>query len=238
MARSRMMCSKGTIVLALALLVAACKKFEPSPAASAPVVAAPAGLTPDAPKAFGPRCVWLAFRTTSAAVVMRALALNDVAPSTWVDGVKAAYAGRIFVTPPMGEWVLAASTRFPDPGDGNHPDLATPALTRLSQVVGEVQYFGTDEDVGWHAWARFVHGAPVRKLAYLAAHDLVIWADGEPSPEERKLGLVYTRKGLREPPFPSEKDLFAIAGAWSVDPSALETRHLPPSLGLVGSGAL
>jgi hypothetical protein len=226
----------ATVILAAALATAAaCKKSEPPPAAPAPVVAAP---TPDAPKAFGPRCVWLAFRTTSAAVVMRALELRDVAPSTWIDGVKAAYAGRIFVTPPIDGWVLAASTRFPDPGDGSHPDLATPALVRLSQAVGEVQYFGTDEDVGWAAWARFVHGAPTRKLSYLGAHDLVIWADGEPSSEERKLGLLYTRKGLREPPFPSEKNVFAIAGAWSVDPSALETRHLPPSLGLVGSGAL
>jgi hypothetical protein len=231
---------RATTILATVLAVtAACKKNETQNETknekSAPAAPAPTALAPDAPKAFGPRCVWFAFRGVAPAAVVRALGLRDVAPSTWLVGVKGAYAGRVFVTPPIDGWVLAASTRFPDTGDQKHADEATPALARLSQALGEVQYFGTDADVGWQAWARFVNGAPVRKLAYLGAHNLAMWADGEITPEERKLGLVYTKAGLREPPFPSEANVLALAGAWSVDPSTLETRHLASSLGLLGT---
>jgi len=80
-----------------------------------------------------------------------------------------------------------------------------------------------------------VKGVAVRKVAYLGAHGAVIWAEGEPTPEERKLGLLYTAKSLEKPPRPSEANVFALAGAWSVDPSTLQSRNLPPSLGLVGS---
>ena len=210
----------------------ACKKSEsgtPAPATAA--------LTPDEPQGFGPKCVWLAFRGVSPQAVARALEIHDVAPSTWADGLKAAYGGRAFVSPPIadGGWVLAASTRFPDAGDQDHPDKATPALVHLSQALGEAQYFVTHDGLDLHAWAKFVNGKPVRKVAYLGRQGVVIWAEGEPTPEERRLGLLYTEKGIEKERHPTEENVFALAGAWSVDPSTLQARHLPASLGLVGS---
>jgi hypothetical protein len=216
----------------------ACKKKEA-------LGSAPAAVMPDAPQGFGPRLVWLAFRA-SPETVTRALEIRDVAPSTWADGLKAAYQGRVFVTPsipngpdgsgPMDTgWVLAASTRFPDPGDKNHKDEATPALERLSRALGEVQYFTNYDVLDLHAWARFVNGAPVRKLAFIGADGTVVWDQGPLTPEERKLGLLYTRESLAKEPYPSEANVYALAGAWSVDPSTLQTRQLPPSLGLLGS---
>jgi hypothetical protein len=215
----------AAILLATLAAAAGCKK-------SAPAAPAP---TPDEPQGFGPRCVWLAFRGASPEAVARALDLRDAGPSTWADGLKAAYATRVFVTPPIDGWVLAASTRFPDPGEKGHEDKATPVLVQLSQALGEVQYFATHDGLELAAWARFVNGAPVRKIAWFGKHGLVIWADGEPTPEERKLGLAYTAKGLESPPYPNEANVFALAGAWSVDPSTLQARHLPASLGIVGS---
>jgi hypothetical protein len=218
-------------LLAGATLVAvpACKKSAPPPPAAL-------ALTPDAPQGFGPRLVWLAFRGVGPEAVARGLELRDPMASTWADGLKAAYAGRVFVTPPLGDagWVLAASTRFPDPGDKKHPDAATPALVHLSQLFGEVQYFATYDVLDLHAWARFVKGAPVRKLAFLGADSAYIWAEGDPTPEERKLGIIYTGQPAGDKQ-PTEENVFAVAGAWSVDPTTLQTRNLPPSLGVVGS---
>jgi hypothetical protein len=232
--------STATAVVLAAIFAAApaCKKTEP-------VASAPAAPTADEPQGFGPRLVWLAFRA-SPELVARALDIRDVASSTWADGLKAAYQGRVFVTPPIAaagdgsgapgsSWVLAASTRFPDPGDRNHKDDATPALERLSRALGEVQYFATYEVLDLHAWARFVNGAAVRKLAFIGADGTIVWEAGDLTPEERKLGLLYTRKSLGKEPYPSEANVFALAGAWSVDPSTLQSRHLPPSLGLVGT---
>jgi hypothetical protein len=219
------------IVLAAVLVTApACKKKEPAFATLAGM------LTPDAPEGFGPRIVWFAFRASPEAVA-RALELKDPASSAWGDGLKAAYLGRVFITPPIGEtgWVLAASTRFPDPGDRNHRDDATPTLERLSRALGEVQYFATYDVLDLHAWARFVNGTAVRKLAFLGADDLLLWADGEPTPKERELSVAFVAKGVIKEPFPTEENVFAIAGAWSVDPTTLQNRKLPPSLGVVGS---
>ncbi|HVU49997.1 MAG TPA: hypothetical protein VHL80_04890 [Polyangia bacterium] len=219
----------AAVVASFTAALAGCKKSEPA-APAAPL------LSPDVPQGFGPRLVWLAFRGVGPEGVARGLDLHEPASATWADGLKAAYQGRVFVTPPLGDagWVLAASTRFPDPGDKKHPDAATPALIRLSQLFGEVQYFATYDVLDLHAWARFVKGAPVRKLAYLGADSVYVWADGEPTPEERKLGLAFADKPVGDKA-PTEENVFAVAGAWSVDPSTLQTRKLPPSLGVVGS---
>jgi hypothetical protein len=215
--------------MALALAPACKKSGEQSASPTAPA------LTPDAPQGFGPRLVWFAVRSGNPEAVARALSLHDVAPSTWADGLKGAYGGRVFVTPPIDGWVLAASTRFPDPGDKKHPDNATPALVSLSRTLGEVQYFATYEVFDLQAWARYVNGAPVRKVAYLGADSLALWAEGEPTPEERKLGLVFTKENMAKDPSPSTDNVFAVAGAWSVDPTKLQTRGLPPSLGMIGT---
>jgi hypothetical protein len=225
-----------TAMLAAVLAAApACRKTAPGPTP-------PGVLTPDAPQGFGPRMVWLAFKGASPEAVARALDLRDPGSSTWADGLKAAYQGRVFVTPPLGDtgWVLAASTRFPDPGDKKHPDAATPALVRLSQALGEVQYFATYDVLDLHAWARFVNGAAVRKLAFLGADSAYVWSEGAPTPEESKLGLAFASPGLAgkvndKTPTPSEANVFAVAGAWSVDPSTLQSKNLPVSLGVVGS---
>jgi len=222
----------ASLVLASILAAApACKKTAPAPA-PAP--------TPDEPQGFGPRLVWLAFRARPELVV-RALEIRDVAPATWAQGLAEAYKGKVFVTPPLGGtsvdagWVLAASTRFPDPGDKNHKDEATPALERLSRALGEVQYFTTYDVLDLQAWARFDKGAAVRKLAFIGADGTVVWDDGEPTPQERALGLLFTGERLKHEPHPTAENVFAVAGAWSVDPSTLQTRHLPPSLGTLGS---
>jgi hypothetical protein len=217
------------ILAAVIVAAPACRKRE---AAVTPA----AGPTPppDLPRAFGPRCVWLAVHGATTAAVARALALGDAAPSGWEAGVKAAYAGRVFVTPPLDGWVLAASVRLPDAGGGaQHPDEATPLLARLSAALGEVQYFGSYDEIGWLAWARFRDGKALRKFAVLGAQDAVLWNEGEPTAEERALGLAPGDRGGDAGL--DDRSIFALARAWSVDPSALEARHLGPSLGMTGT---
>ena len=63
---------------------------------------------PDKPVSFGYKCAWYAMRTNDTDAVVAALRLDGVVASTWKEGVKAAYAGRVFVTPPLGGWTLTA----------------------------------------------------------------------------------------------------------------------------------
>jgi hypothetical protein len=216
-------------ILALAAFAPACRRHAPADESGGALTP-----PPDLPRPFGPRCVWLAVRGAKPADVARALGLRETAPSSWESGVKGAYAGRVFVTPPIDGWVLAASTRFPDAGDATHEDRATPLLARLSGALGEVQYFGAHDGIGWWAWARFKEGAAVRKAAVLAAQDAVLWNEGEPTTAEQSLGL--TLKGPSKGGAAiDDHGVFSLARAWSVDPSAIEARHLGPSLGIIGA---
>jgi hypothetical protein len=216
-------------ILALVALTPACRRHA-APDTPEGALTPP----PELPRPFGPRCVWLAFHGATTAAVARALELREAAPSGWEAGVKGAYAGRVFVTPPIDGWVLAASVRFPDAGDAAHEDRATPLLARLSGALGEVQYFGAHDGIGWWAWARFKDGAAVRKAAVLAAQDTVLWNEGEPTTAEQSLGLALTAAGANKPAI-DDHSVFSLARAWSVDPSAIESRHLGPSLGILGT---
>jgi hypothetical protein len=244
--RSRTRACRGR-GLALAALVAlgaasACRSTpsEPAPAPTPAAAKAPAaGPAPiaDRPVAFGPKCLWIAVRGATPEAVARALKLEGVEPSTWATGVRVAYAGRVFVTPVLDHgWVLAASVGFPDTGDALHADETTPWLARIAPQFPELQFFATHRVIEWHAWARYVNGAPVRKFSFLGEDGTFIWDEGAPTPEERKLGLVYKRVATKDDdPLPLEQDVLALAGLWSVDPSKLGDGTRPPGLGLVGS---
>jgi len=231
-------------MLAATSVTAACRKVvvssEPAAPSSPETPRAPApDVAPvdDRPVSFGPKCLWIAVRGATPAAVARALQLDNVAPSTWATGVRSAYGGRVFVTPPLGSgWVLAASVGFPDTGDALHADETTPFLERLAPLFPEVQFFATHSVIQWHAWARYVNGTAVRKFSFLGEDGTFIWDQGAPTPEEQKLGLVFKRVAAKEDdPLPLERNVMALAGLWSVDPSKLGAANLPPSLGLVGS---
>jgi hypothetical protein len=190
---------------------------------------------PDEPVSFGYKCAWLAIRADSARAVAEALDLEDLRPSGWSDGLDAAYSGQLFVTPPLRGWVFAVSTSLPDCGDENRPDAVSPLLARLGERFPEVQYFATHRVVEFHAWARVVEGRTLRKLAWVGDQGFVAWDEGEPTGEERALGIAHTRRSIEAGKAPREADVMAIAGSWSLDPSTLEEQALPPGLGLLGT---
>jgi hypothetical protein len=189
-------------------------------------------LRPDPPQSFGYKCAWIAVRSDSAAAVAEALDLADVGPSTWARGVDAAYAGAVFVTPPLRGWVLAASSALPS--NETHADELTPQLVWLARRFPDVQCFGTHRVVEAHLWARIVNGAFVRKFSYVGDQGIVLWDEGAPTPEEEALGMAFSRESAEEGEVPTEEDVMALAGRWSVDPSRLEEEGLPLSLGLAG----
>ncbi len=189
----------------------------------------------DRPMSFGYKCVWIAVREATPIHVAESLGLTGLAPVAWADGVDAAYDGRVFVTPPFDGWVLAASTKFPDSGGGDHPDHATPFIEALSQRCGEVQYFGTHRVVEWHAWARAVKGTFLRKFSYVGERGEVLWNDGEPTDVERELRVGVDPDGSEERPFPDEEHVLATAARWGLGPGTLDDRDDAPRLGYEGT---
>ncbi|MCX5117876.1 hypothetical protein OG992_11845 [Micromonospora sp. NBC_00362] len=189
-------------------------------------------MAPDAALGFGYKIDWLATRDRDADAVAAALNLSRPTPATWRDAVTAAYddQGQWLLTPPLDRWTLAASRDVPVPED----DRFTPWLAALSQLLGEVQYFGTHRVVEYHGWGRARGGVVERAFAYLGERGEVLFDVGERTLEEQALG-VGAVSDEDEPwddddetsPWPDEETVLTLAGQWSTDPRTLESAVVP-----------
>jgi hypothetical protein len=137
--------------------------------------------------------------------------------------VEQAYGGRVFITPPIEGWVLAAGSTFAPLGIAREPCLA--ALRELSARFGDAQYFATHRVVELCAWARARDGELQRAYCYTGESGETLWDDGPRIAGEPKIDAED---------WPGEQGVMALAGRWSLDPTMIEELHLPPSLGLVG----
>ncbi|MFE9193521.1 hypothetical protein ACFYL6_28375 [Micromonospora sp. NPDC007208] len=189
-------------------------------------------MAPDAALGFGYKLDWLAIRARDATAVAAALNLSRPTPANWRDAVTAAYddQGQWLLTPPLDRWTLAASRDVPAP----EGDRFAPWLAALSQVLGEVQYFGTHRVVEYHGWGRARGGVVERAFAYLGERGEVLFDVGERTLEEQALG-VGTVSDEDEPwdaddetsPWPDEETVLTLAGQWSIDPRTLESAVVP-----------
>lgn len=186
--------------------------------------------TADRMVGFGSKQAWLAIRDGDPARVMDALGLRDLGPVPWREGVDLAYLtdDRLVLTPALpgsgdgrwllvaGRWLLRAGARV-DVGD-------------LSASLGtEVQLFATYRVGESHRWERAVDGELVRAFGYLGETGEVTEWLGEPDEAERAIGLP-DRLDEEADLLVSEPDVLRMAGAWSVDPSALDGRPAPGPL--------
>ena len=200
----------------------------------------------DTPLGFGYKCVWFAIKTDSPQLVAEALGLKGVQPCNWAVGVPAAYeekGRRVFVSPPVKGWVLAASVYLPTYDGPRFPDRLTPLLQRLGSRFPEVQHFTTHRVVDYHSWTRLVGARLVRSFAYLGERDETLRDVGEQDKveievrEADRANFIH-RRGEPEADYvyyADEQHVMTIAGSWSIDPTKLGETGSPTSLGLVGT---
>jgi hypothetical protein len=163
--------------------------------------------------------------TNDIAAAVSALGLARAIDSSWGEGVAAAYSDKVFVTPPLGTWILAVGKVLFY--EGNTPEKSVvPKLTKLSNVFGEAQYFATHRVVEAHCWALARAGTVVRAYAYVGDQGEVTWNEGELTEPELALG-----EGALGFPGPNESQLMEVAQAWSVNPSELESSFTQPGFG-------
>lgn len=197
---------------------------------------------PDGPLPFGYKTVWLAVDCGTTEAAVRALRLGSVHAANWRSGLPAGGVGWVFVSPPIGSWVLAVCRDFPSLGEN---DAALRALCeRVSEEVGECQYFATHRVVEYHAWARWIDGVLVRAYAYLGEQGRVLENFGEESEEERELGFDFVDRTEEldaeiespedAPQTPGEEDVLELAGAWGVSPRDLQEGGQGRGVGRIG----
>lgn len=187
-----------------------------------------------------PAC-WVAIRSRNLSLVQEVVGLQDASSCSWMEGLTEVVTdNRLFISPPIREWILVFGPSLPRPSDDI--DQCFRFLTRLSKELGEVQYFSRDSVTYEHAWARLVDGTVVRAYAWFRE---TLWNQGHFSEAERSTGVQTF--GYAEAPDPAElgaqdryrantERIYALAGRWSVDPSRVNQSDLMSSgLGVSGS---
>jgi hypothetical protein len=179
---------------------------------------------------FGPKQAWLAVRDGKHPAVSAALGLRDLGTVSWRNGIDLAYLtdDRLVLTPPLpgagdarwllvtGRWLLRA---------GAAVDVA-----ELSATLGtEVQFFATYRVSELHRWQRAVDGVLTRAFEYVGQTGEVTEWRGEPDDVEIAIGLPAALDDEASI-LVSEADVMRLAGAWSVDPTALDGRPAPGPL--------
>ncbi|MBU2666869.1 hypothetical protein KOI35_25485 [Actinoplanes bogorensis] len=183
---------------------------------------------------FGGKQAWLAVRADGrddlAAGVIAALGLRDLGEVPWRDGIDLAHLtdDRVAVTPPLPGardhvWVLATGRRLLQPG-------VPVDVVGLSATLGtEVQFFATHRVTELHRWQRAAEGELIRAFGYVGQTGEVTSWHGEPDPAERDAGLPGVLDD-ETTVLVGEKDVLAVANAWSIDPTTLTGRRAPGPL--------
>jgi hypothetical protein len=149
--------------------------------------------TPDGPQSFGYKVNWFALKTSDAAAVLETLELGETTPANWESGLAAVYGDDpwVFVSPPIGGWILTVSGSWPYPTGGIFPDIDQKfdrLFARLMQRFDDVQLFGSHRVTDFVVWVRARNGKPLRIFGW--ADGQVLANIGEQTAEEAKLGLA------------------------------------------------
>lgn len=199
---------------------------------------------------FGYKTSWLAVPNRSPQAVADALELHSREDLDWGTGTDRAYRHGVYVAAPVPGWTLAhGRVDLPAGFDATGPSF--PGWLRgLSRTLGEVQFFANERVSGYHAWAWARDSELLRAYCFVGALGDVPLFIGEPTACEWESG-IGTR--AMDPGWehwsddewdawyattPSETDVLAMAGRWSVDPRTIDNAAvtatgiygLPPSI--------
>ena len=184
-----------------------------------------------------PDC-WLAVRSRNVHAVQSALALHDVRPCFWADGLADVTDQKLFISPPVSGWVLVMGSALPNPCDDE--DACYRFLLPLSRKLGHVQLFSVSGVFNQHAWVQVEMGRVLRAYAWSGK---TLWNQGERTPAEKELGLkcydyaqsaANTPFGYRDPSCGNSDKVHLLAARWSIDPDEIDDQFLEHALGIVG----
>ncbi len=199
---------------------------------------------PDLPIPFGYKMAWLAIPASDPAEVMNSLGLDGAERANWLTGYRAAYAGRLFVSPVVRGWVFVVCRELPPLGHPPHEAQWHSLMHSLSKKFGEAQYFATHRVSAFHAWSRFVRGEEQRSFAYADGQTLV--DRGSKTPGELKLAYRYFDENAPEAEsdeywnrsnlsYPDEQHVMEVAERWSINPTKLDKLDSAPGSGWVAT---
>jgi hypothetical protein len=184
---------------------------------------------------FGGKQAWLAVRDGDPAKVLDELGLRDLGEVRWREGIDLAYLtdDRVALTPPLPgardtSWVLATGRWL------LRPDTVVDVTGLSARLHTEVQFFATHRVTELHRWQRAADGELIRAFGYVGQTGQVTSWHGDPDAAERDAGLPAVVEEDEDDDqttiLISERDVFKVADAWSIDPTRLDGRSAPGAL--------
>jgi hypothetical protein len=187
----------------------------------------------DLPVQFGYKMAWLAIRSTDPTSIIGTLRFSKPRQVSWKEGIERVYQKdyfadkRVFITPPVYGWTLVVGRWTGGWGEGI-PGIENLVID-LSTRFGEAQAFSTHRVSEYHHWILARNGKLLRSLSYCGSTGEVLADTGELTPIESSLKInVAIPEGDDESAWqhhnpPNETDVMEVAGAWSVDPTSLDS---------------
>jgi hypothetical protein len=188
---------------------------------------------PDKPQPFGFKVSWFAVKASDPASVLNALEFEEATPANWEAGIAAAYRDLqgsdrwIFVSPPVGGWVLAVGPSLPYPTVETHHDIGRRfdvLFSRLMTRFDDVQFFGSHRVADFVTWARALNGEPIRIFGWSGSDGAVLVNIGEQTSEEAKLDFANLT-GLS--PSDAGDKIFQLVEELALEENALIASGLP-----------
>ncbi|MCG8700540.1 MAG: hypothetical protein MI922_20970, partial [Bacteroidales bacterium] len=149
----------------------------------------------------------------------------------------------VFITPPIGDWILAVGEGIPAGDTDKSVKEIKLILKQLSAEFNDAQFFCTHRVVEFHCWMKAENGNVTRVYSYLGESGENLCIEGKPTDAEKDYNFINTfsedakqddyfeREDLD---YPDEEIVNEIAEKWSVNPTTLEDRSDIKGLGLVG----
>lgn len=189
------------------------------------------------PSIFDHACRWVVVKSRQVAAVQSALGLLNPTPCSWGEGLSRLTSRKLFVSPPIGGWILVIGPGLPDPADD--VDECFHFISRLSRALGHVQFFSANRALNHHAWVRADRGRIQRAYAWAGE---TLWNQGLPTPAEQELALLCLQYG--EAPGLTDfssgnsatnaEKIPLLAARWSFDPTTVNESMFRVGLGVAG----
>jgi len=166
---------------------------------------------------------WLTVKSSNPATVQAALNLHHPTPCSLEEGLAEAHDDKLFISPPIGGWILVLGSGLPDPAED--VDRCFRFLTQVSRKLGQVQFFSSSRVLNYHSWALTDKGRVYRGYSWAGE---TIWNQGPVTAAERDLDLICFEYGAEVNAFTAREALAAncekvslLASRWGVDPTLL-----------------
>ncbi len=187
--------------------------------------------------------MWFAIKTTKQQEVAEIVGVTHLVKSNWENGIKEAYNKSIFITPVINDWTLVVGWGLPRGDSKDSLQKIKKLITALSARFGEAQFFCTHRVIEYHCWMKSMHGNIDRVYSYHGELGENPNIYGDPTEIELRYNLVDASSKETQPndssnnedlTYPNEEFVMKIARDWSIDPSTLDDKKYPKSLGMIG----